>query len=466
MNSAIKGFTAATAKGIVYSPTWPTFTPGGPGQLSDSDFFDDAFQGLWNTGSQGSNQYRNDLATMGNANFNLVRLYNWGPTRGWGAPATAWPSQWQIPTKTPPPPPFERGNGHINALDYALQNGMQVIVPVSNYFLSDDKFAWNGNEPDSDFSFTSAPLVLQQDLIYFLSSICHTDSNGSVTMHPAVASISVGNEIDINNFIGQGTSGAVGPTARLKRVMWWFVNLAAQMTAMGVGPVGLTSPISNADQGHPGTNPFSYWFGAFVNGVTATTNLPQGTKQGTTTETTFSEAVSGVSSFTAVSALYYNSVNIYQSGAGLTATLTQYDNWSSTPNQNNTNWPGQQFTCPLLLTEIGWSRPDDKPDSQETQYDLYTKEMVGTIQTYLAGNSSSYLAGYCLYEFNDEAWLGAAQDGFGIFMQPSTNESLNTGTTAVSYGSFPPVGYPVYTLQSVANKAGTTLISELTTLQA
>ena len=47
-----------------------------------SDFFTTAFQGLWGVDPT-TGQGRQDLATFQAAGFNLLRLYNWGPSRGW-----------------------------------------------------------------------------------------------------------------------------------------------------------------------------------------------------------------------------------------------------------------------------------------------------------------------------------------------------------------------------------------------
>ncbi|WP_412459823.1 hypothetical protein ACK2SD_12295 [Pseudomonas sp. SC11] len=81
--------TSDTVFGMVYSPTWTTWSPpysnsGPQAQFSDSDFFNDSFEALWNTGQDtSSNAYRNDIGVIGSFGFNLVRLYDWGATRGW-----------------------------------------------------------------------------------------------------------------------------------------------------------------------------------------------------------------------------------------------------------------------------------------------------------------------------------------------------------------------------------------------
>ncbi|WP_420128726.1 hypothetical protein [Longimicrobium sp.] len=429
-----------TKYGICYNPTWPGYTGSYPNsgpnaQLSDADFFNVSFQALWNAGTDANgNVYRDDLGTIGGGGFNLVRLYNWGPTRGWDATTQV-------------------GTAHLDFLDYASKNGIQVIVPVSNYFLSDDTYAWNGNNPGGDYSFGSAPAAMQTALTQFLSSVT---KNGK--LHPAVHSFSVGNEIDINTLQGQGSSGIVDPASRLARIIWWIVNLQGQMTANSLGQALLTSPISNADQGNPGTTPASYWFGALAGGVTGgTTPLPQGTTGGSGT---FGATWSGLSGYTWFADWYYNSVNIYQSDSGLSATLTQYDAWKSNTT-NNLNWPGQQFAVPLLLTEFALS-PRGAGSAGENAEFASLVGQVTTVTDYLASNPGSLVMGFCIYEFNDEAYLNA---NWGIFMEGNVLYNEPTGTTQVSYATWPSVDYPVNQLNPVTNSTtGQTLIAALSAI--
>ncbi|MDI1286125.1 MAG: hypothetical protein PSV46_17200 [Reyranella sp.] len=418
----------STKYGICYSPTWTTWAPpysntGANAQFSDADFFNESFQALWNTGSDGTNTYRDDLGTIGGASFNLVRVYDWGPTRGWNSATSV-------------------GQAHLDFLNYASANNLQVIVPISNYFLSDDTYAWAGQDPTSDYALDGAPADIQTALQQFLGSVTDPDTG---RIHSAVHSFSVGNEIDINTLVGQGVSGVVSPASRLGRIIWWFVNLQAQITANNLGKVLLTSPISNADQGGSGTNPPSYWFQAFVNGVTGgVTPLPQGTQGGTSG--TFSANWFGLNDFSWYTEWYYNSVNIYQTGSGLLATVGQYDNWQVNT-ANNINWPGQQFDVPLLLTEIGVERATpSNSNNQDAQFTAVTQQIAQAIENYLNGNPNTLLAGYCIYEFNDEAYLNA---NWGIFMSGAPLYEEATGTTQVSYGPWPSTLYPVDQLSPV-----------------
>jgi hypothetical protein len=421
--------------GICYSPTWSTFKPpyknsGPDAQFSDVDFFNVAFEGLWKS--------RGDLRMLGGAGFTLVRLYNWGPTRGWNGSV---------------------GTAHLPFLDHAKERGLKVIVPVSNYFLSSDQYAWGTGKdgvPDSNYSFASAPQSIQQALMNFVSSVSPRPNE----LHSAVHSFAVANEIDYNTMADQG-GPPVEPSVRLARALWWIVNLQARLAKIGA-KAPLTIVISNADQGNDPAphqnNLYPYWFQAFVDGVKAGDPYPKGTVVGTPTKA-FANTCKGLSAFDWYKDWFYNSVCIYQYGKGLQKTLGQYDKWTKGSN-NSTNWPGQQFLVPLLLTEIGVRHgPHDKfpndPTDDKTFTDI-TRDIAEAIRVYY--NPASRLMGYCLYEFNDEAWLGA---NWGIFRNGPVAEQKSTGPTKVSYGTFPAVNYPVEKLTSLRSAQGVRVIDRL-----
>ena len=152
---------------------------------------------------------------------------------------------------------------------------------------------------------------------------------------------------------------------------------------------------------------------------------------------------------------YYNSVNIYQYAQGLVDTIFQYDHWKSNP-LSAVNWPGQQFQVPLLLTEIGFQRPDG-PNGQNDEFAVLVQQIAVPIQIYTKAHSESLLMGYCLYEFSDEPSLNA---NWGIFLSTKGTYSEPTGTTAVSYATWPSINYPVEKLVPVTS-GGKTLIDAL-----
>lgn len=449
-------YTGPTFRGVDYSPTWPNWVVGPGTQLGDSDFANDAFQSLWSNAYvaapandpsvpvNNSPNYRNDLGTISAAGFNMIRLYNWDMARGTSSSSNT-------------------GLDHINFLNYANTLGLKVVVPVSDYFLSDEQFAWN-NQVLANYDFKSAPKDIRKDFTQFINSIIDPSTN---QIHTAIHSISVGNEGDI----GQGIAGTTASNF-LARTIWWILNLHQQINGSGsTGPNGnpvvngatpvipFSATISNADQGG-GT---SSWFQCFVNGVTAGQSTPNGCPLGST----FVTAVTGLSGSDPLYAgYYYNSVNISQVSIAtpfsntLAATMALYDNYNS----SNPSWPWQQFEVPLLLMEVftpnrsgpgGFASPADQATAAIGQ--------VQSLESYLSsksagtGNSSTYLMGYNYFEFNDEQDVKLT----GLYQYTSAYNNAQTGNTSLSYGSFPGITFPVYTLTPTP---GPSLVSSLTAL--
>ena len=149
-------YTGTIYRGVDYSPTWVSWNQGLSSQTGDSDFFNDAFASFWASAYQaapqgdtsvpvnngtGTANYRGDLQTMVTDGFNLVRLYNWDMARGTTSSSNT-------------------GLDHLNFLNTAKQLGLQVVVPVSDFFLSNGSGnptdGWGGTAPDGNYSFGSA----------------------------------------------------------------------------------------------------------------------------------------------------------------------------------------------------------------------------------------------------------------------------------------------------------------------
>ena len=240
--------------------------------------------------------YRDDLGTIAHDGFNLVRLYNWDVARGTS------PSQ------------QNKGLDHLNFLNYAASLGVKVVVPVSDFFLNDDQFSWNGKTPDSNYSFASAPASIQQDFKQFIASI--TDpATGKI--HSAVQ-LSVGNEGDIGEDLQATHTTASNFLARTE---WWIYNLHQQINgAAGTGPDGnpvvngpssivpLSATFANADQG----TGISSWFEALLSGVQAGQATPNHWVP--TDSNTFTAQVKGLAAADpGFESYYFNSFNIGQS---------------------------------------------------------------------------------------------------------------------------------------------------------
>ena len=445
-------------RGVDYSPTWTDWVVGaGSTQTGDSDFANDAFQSLWaaefiaapsgdtSLPIDNGNTYRDDLQTIADAGFNLVRLYDWDMARGTTATSNV-------------------GLDHINFLDTALSLGLKVVVPVSDWFLSDDPNAWNFTPAPlpSNYDFANAPLAIQTDFSQFVASV--TDpATGKI--HAAVHSIDVGNEGDI----GQGLNGQTTPSSFLYRTIWWIVNLHQQINGSSTGPDGspvvngempvvpLTATFSNGDQGLG----IGSWFNCLIAGVAANQQTPTEMDG----HSSFDAAVTGLQAADQDWAkYYYNSTNISQVstatpfGNTLAATLSLYDSGASP-------WPGADCTVPLLLMEL--FTPNRTAFPEPADQAVAAVGQVTDLESYLAQNSagttssSTYLMGYNYFEFNDEQQVKLT----GLYQYGSTSNPAATGTTSVFYSpyQFPNMTFPVYSLVATPGPNGSgTLIDALT----
>jgi len=481
-------YTGPVIHSIDYSPTWPNWVHPSDAlnQLNDSDFANSSFVGLWGTND---GEGRNDLKTIQDGGYNSIRMYNWGPTRGWvsvGGEGIGY------------------GTAHRSFLEDAYNKGLKVIVPVSNYFLSNDRYAWDGQDPNADFSFTSAPAGIQKDLMYFVSSIAKEvsvdPSNGditSATIEPSVFMIDVGNEIDLKlNQPGSEPNG----TQKLERADWWVVNLEAELSKVyGKSAPLLSIGVSNSDQNVDSPSQRS-WFQAFAQGVDM--SKPVTVKQPWSPDsdvngTTFTQDVKGLDTYPWYTTSFVNTVNIFQPATAknpgdqtLPATLKQYDtgvpsgaNWSQTwPGSYSLTQPNVPFPVPLLLTEMGISR-DGR--SEQREFDYVTQDAQAA-ETYMASSTNHHIMGYTIFEFNDEPNVDQTRNDdpspynnatFGIFKYYSTKDindfrkghvlkEFATGETQVSFGTMPSIFYPEYELFPVKSDAGQSMYDKLKEIMA
>ena len=285
-------------------------------------------------------------------------------------------------------------------------------------------------------------------------------------LHPAVHSFSIGNEMDL------GIDQDPGSTAKLQRAMWWTVNLQAQLSqtfGASVPAPFLTIPVSNADQG-PGGSDMS-WFQLFKHGVTTGEAAPTGAVPGGA----FTANVTGLGSYSWYSSWFYNSVNMFQSGPQLSATLMQYDTGVASGNTWSQQWPGEKFEVPLMITELGTSRFNS---TQAAQFDAVVNDQAQIATNVL--KTSSNLMGYTIFQLNDEpnknnvtgppfpdAFYGIStyntSTDQNMFRDGTLLYSLNTGTTPWIGGTLANYTYPVYQLFPVES-GGVTLLSKLKTI--
>ena len=387
-------------RGIAYSPTWPSWVAGAPGtQTSDSDFANDAFASLW---GRGNGSGRDDLATTAGLGFTLVRLYDWDMARGTSATQPA-------------------GRDHIGFLNHAGALKLKVVVPVSDYFLGDDRYAWNGAAPTADYGFDAAPESIRRDFTQFVASVLDPVTG---RLHEAVQSISVGNEGDI----GEGIGGA-SPSNFLARTLWWICNLRRRLE------VPLSATFSNADQG---SGRGGSWFKCLIEGVTAGQPTPNGGA--------FAAAVAGLAAIDpGYRRWYYNSLNISQVATvppyanTLAETVAAYDAGASP-------WPGAKFDVPLMLMEVFTPNRDTfrAPTDQAIAAVGQAKALEAYLRAHRGGTaeSTTNLMGYNYFEFTDEQ----RRKRVGLYQYGASSTTAQTGTTTLFYGTFPDMTYPVVSL--------------------
>jgi hypothetical protein len=526
--AATAAYQGPVVHAINYSPTWQGFQP--TGSFFDSDFANDAFVGLWGrekggkpelnpkTNTRDGSRGRNDLATIANEGFNVVRLYNWSPTRRKVGGAL--------------------DSAHWNFLRYAeklkpndgYSQHLGVIVPVSDYFVSNDKFAWSAGNAQGYFDpikngkvsydFDAAPEPIRQNLLDFVKSI-KDPKDGKI--FDSVFAISVGNEIELGgpsqapNGTANGAPVGVCAASKLARTEWWMINLERMIQQIpGQKPIRITSPVSTADLGPEG--PLS-WFQAFIDGVSlgqvvphATVNPSPANPQQVGGPFAFTGepanlapvtgSIPGLTTIAGYEHWYFNTYQAYQDPQGYRNIFMHYDRGgTSSPYQ----WPGRHFNVPLLITEMGISRsiadpqvaPGDKGAAvdltamgQKHQYSAVSAQ-VRAMEDYLTEHKGKTLnMGYTLFEFTDEpTFKRGAESTFGAEMLAATQPAVSIGPlneegkpTPGTYpnttllftaqtenqvfagGSIPPAPYRVEKLFSVTSDGhptGTSLLNRL-----
>jgi hypothetical protein len=484
------GYGGPVIHAMNYSPTWHGWNPHSlPPAFFDSDFAHDGAAALWGrvkngkpdlnlaTNKTDGSRGRNDLATIAAKGFNLVRLYDWGPSRtNAGGP---------------------KDGAHLNFLKYAYSlkpndgysHHLKVIVPVSAYFLSNDHFAWafanseGYTDPVKDgkvsYDLDAAPQSIQDDLADFIASITVTNpDNGAKSISPAVFAISVGNEIEGTfqdqqneqkylmptrgkiDDTDQQAPNTVNAASKLARAEWWMVNVERELAKItGGDKVRLTVPVSTADLGPEG--PLS-WFKAFIDGVKLGDTVPHATHNGDsggilggTFNFTFvakdkggqalppvTGSIPGLASLTGLRPYdqwFFNTYQAYQNPQGFKNIFQQYDSGgTNSPYQ----WPGRQkLNVPLLILEMGLDRnqrddqvpPNDKgravnltAKGQQIQHDKLMAR-AEAMEEYLKEHEGQTEAmGYTLFEFNDEVGRKSGSEAvFGAEMMADTQPEVS-----------------------------------------
>jgi hypothetical protein len=432
-------------------------------QLGDTDFYNSAFRAIWETPryEAADGTKLTDLQVMSRSGFDTIRLYDWDPQRGYV-------SQTGQVTE------------HIAFLDAAQANGLKVIVPVSNFFLG-DRDAWNTQMPDVNYSFGSAPQAIRDNFEYFIKSIT---KGGKI--HPAVAGIEVGNEIDLD----AGGETGQSMTSVVRRTLWWVVNLQQElqkrfnMSPTDPNRIRFTIPVSNADQ-DAASQAKKSWFQILRNGAQSGDLIPF--RGASRNGTRFSAEVKGLETLKGAAwyqAWFFNSYQTFKRGPGLVQLLSQYNAPRGNGGWDN-RWPGEAFPVPLLLTELGWSVEEasqESPDAEDRYFQAVTKEQAQMAEDFLRSVNNKRIIGYTIFEFNQEPNKNnhtggpSSETSRGIFKYYTSKDpndfrngqvlsTANTGQTNIppAPGRFPyqSIQYPVYKLFPIQSKSGQRLIDAL-----
>lgn len=316
-------------QGICYSPVPKNVTPAETPWLYDSDMFNSDFQALWGIDPTPGVVSRDDLRYLRNALFNVIHLYDWN-------------SQWY--------------RNHQPFLDYALELGMGVLIPVSNYVLTD---GWEQRET----------LVAQ------LVQSTHSTETGKV--HDAVFGWIVGNEYDTHQTDGPNGGPSI-PVERVTEVM----RLLAKSDPDPANRRPFTVPVSVAMgyQNNPGP------------GMGQLAEIRQAMLSGNLTDAYYNRYLPALNPFMMFGDLVELILDPY---------LKQTASWGERP-------------LPLVFTETGMSQgakdshgrftPTLGPAGQ-AYYELDMEKQFVPLQLAAASNPYNF-SGYFFFEFTQEDWKG------------------------------------------------------------
>ena len=387
-------------RGMCYQPlpegSW-TSTGAAGAEYAQSDVNVDQWSALWGKGGDGvtiTGTARDDVGKMSDANVNVIRMYDYFPGSTAGNLACSGAG---------PVPPLG-GRGHINFLDYCDQNGIQVIIPISNYIMT--------SFPKDNYGNTWQDLV---DAV--IDSVKVNDA-----LHPAVHSFSIGNELDYtancscdSGILGhpQCPAGATGAlpccfgtpnTSADSKCIQRAVDVANRIH-LAVPDVYVTIPLSQAPGWQEAMN-------IILNGGT-------GTFQDGQVTATVANPITDKSRF-------YNSIQAFQTAGNYQPIIEQYQ--TAFPNEDDPK---------LLFTEWGWAQdcsgcgvqaPDDCTGKATSDTDQAEKVYgaAQSVQNYLAANPDTKCKGYCILQWKNQVKHSGCDHTFGL--HKPTGGDIGTAT--------------------------------------
>lgn len=339
-----------------------------PSKYGDTDFANADFKELW------SADKRNDLGTISGFGCNTIKMYNWSVP----APHGYWMRD------------------HQSFLTASARAGLNVIVPISNFFTGT---AYNNRTSNAN----PAGPVSNAQLASWITDIVTEVYTNNKAPGPVVM-WAIGNEYDNSN------NGAYGycEAQDIAKIATLIIAAEKSLDIPVANVLPFTSPVTTA------INP--------VNTSIAQPNPPTNPIMGQYAIQALSDAFSAAK---IPATRFIASVNSYQTGAQLTAYNSAFAE----------TFPGMYW----FYGELGWSKANGGKTTQANS--LYNQ--FSTILPFAKAAGSTFL-GACCFEYSDELWKGASGSSeveFGIYTFPAN------GTPPFAHeGKHPPVSgasYPV-----------------------
>ena len=355
----------------------------------DSDFFNSDFTGIW--GDDGKPGARKDLATFAGVRLNLLHLYNWNAQR----------------------------KNHTAFLDAANQQGIKVMVPISNF--TAQTITGTTDCPTCPKGYKAA-----FDLVKGIFNQVYI--NGSKTPHPAAAMWGIYNEFDLNGynpedvvFVAQALltledQAGIPPASRLP-ITAPVSDATWQQAARRGRPFELRAALDRAAQQWLAANPGKT--DADLPGAVLAIMTVSNTLSDSQTRTTYKSAfdAAGPVTVSAVPSDFWRtrwiaSSNPFREGHALADFLTN-------PAQFQSAWPGTtafNTLPPLFFGEMGYSQKDaggnppaaPSPAVLERQAQVVLGQIQATAPLARSGGTpQGYFLGSCFFQHTrvDTSWF-------------------------------------------------------------
>lgn len=339
------------------SPSDYTSVPPPP-KYGDTDFANDDFAALW--GASG----RDDLKTIKGLGCNTVKMY----TIGHPAPNGYWK------------------RNHKSFLNHAKALGLSVILPISNYFIGEDRKNRTSRPPN--------PLDIKSMVFDIVAEVYADGTPGSAVMW------AIGNEYDL---IPNGANGFF-QASDIATVASYIIAAENRLNIKPENALAFTSPVSAAtvplNKSIPCYPPFqSLGGGCAIHAI-----------------------IQEFKNLGIDSQRFVAGVNIYEVRQQLVNYFEAF--------------PKVLPNVPMFHGELGWSAANGGEGKQAENITSQFSTIVSLAQ------KGSYFFGACCFEFSDELWKGppnTSETKFGIYTFGQSKHSASQGNHSPVSGAQYPV---------------------------